>query len=140
MKRHPAPIYGNEMSLQKLLDMLVFKPDSKLYGTWKFVIGLASLVSCGFYSLLLAEGLPEIISWQNFFIICLEIIFLSDIILHFFMAYNEDGYGEFEMSFEKTWKKYFYSTDFKVDSIVWMPLGYIGLVHSFGRILFIFKL
>lgn len=120
--------------------MLVFHPDHKIYSIWKFLIGIASVFSCGMYTLLLAEGLPEILSLENFFIACLELIFFVDIVLHFFMAFNEDGYGEYEFSFQKTYKKYFYSIKFKIHSIVWMPLGYFGAIHSFARILFIVKL
>ena len=122
------------------LELLVFRPDGNFYSFWKFLIGLTSLLSSFLYTYLLGEGIPDsVLSWVNLLCGMLELIYLTDIVLSFFKGFNED-YGEFELRFQKTWRHFFYSDEFKIKLFVWLPLGYLGAYSSFFRILFIVKL
>lgn len=131
-----------DFSLYKLLNYFVYLPDNKLYSFWKLLTGIMSLISCMIYSYVLAFGLTgSIDNWDHQVIIVMEIIFLIDFILCFFVAFDEDGFGEYITSFRRTKERFINSKESKVNLIVLLPLGYIGLVfHSFGRIFFFIKL
>ena len=68
--------------------------------------------------------------WMNYILFIPEIIFIVDIILRFFLAYDEQGDANYEFDVFKTSKRFVNSSEFKIDLFVWIPWGALGLLHT----------
>ena len=75
-----------------ILQKMTFHPNNRAYRIWNIIISFVSLISSIFYAEMIAEPLgteTEIFNWINIILFIVEFIFLIDIILRFFKAYDE---------------------------------------------------
>lgn len=124
---------------------MVFHPRNCVYETWCSVISCASFFTSFLYAFLITESSQGTVTKEYFAILIFcEVLFLADIVISFFKAYDDNGDALYEFDFWKTSKKYMNTSDFKIDLFVWLPWGAFALLkvrfHDALGILWIFKL
>ena len=79
------------ISIEQLTNSLTFIPENnKFYTLWNFLISMISLVQTIIYAIYAGWGFAaEIHNWQNILLASIEFIYLLNILIQFFIAYDE---------------------------------------------------
>ena len=99
------------MNLEAILNSLTFVPrKKKMYSVWKFILSLVSLLQTILYASSVGWGFHhDFFNWRNILLFIIELIYLINIIIQFFIAYDIEGDGVYEYRFEKTAKRFMQS-------------------------------
>lgn len=81
------------MNIENILNRLTFVPkNSKLYPFWKFFMSMISLIQTIMYALFVGWGFHhDLLNWRNITLILIEFIYLINITIQFFIAYDIEG-------------------------------------------------
>ena len=79
------------LSFEKIASKLTFIPkNNRLYSLWNFMISMISLVQTIMYAVFVGWGFHhDAFDWQNILLAILELLYLVNIIIQFFIAYDE---------------------------------------------------
>lgn len=104
------------ISFERLANRLTFNPNNnKLYSAWNFLISLISLFQTILYAILVGWGhIHNTFDYQSISLGVVELIYLINIIIQFFIAYDEQGDGIYEFRFEKTAKRFMRRSKFYI--------------------------
>ena len=132
------------INLETLLNSMTFIPkDNKLFSFWNFLISVISLVQTIMYAVFVGWGFHhDFLNWRNIVLCCIEFLYLVNIFVQMFIAYDIEGDSVYEYRFEKTAKRFTKSQSFWIQIFVWIPWGLLGNIsesHHILRILWLVK-
>ena len=90
------------MTFEAIASNLTFVPkNNRMYSFWNFFISLISFVQTIMYAVFVGWGISheDSFNWQNILLGIIELIYLINIIIQLFIAYDDGGNGIYEYSF-----------------------------------------
>jgi len=112
-----------------VLQSLVIKPDTKCYTLWSYFEGIFLVSSALIYPYCAAFGFPHSLHTTSLILFSSELVAILSMVIHFFLAYKEEGSLNFETNQKKIAMKYLKGR-FRLDIIVFTPFGLLGHINK----------